>query len=229
MINHHPTNDLLVQFASGDLDASLASVVSTHIENCSRCQMAVKNQEKSLSQGSFSTEANVTHQESNLAWAKISARMDKSLKTDVKATSSRQIEIGALKCDLPRALRKMNTDNLKWLPFGVGGKICTLGKEGKKSLFLIYLASNEEVPLHSHEGAEYSCVISGSFHADGNEYKTGDFSISTESIIHSPKAGSEDGCLLLSSVENRLNFLQGWLKPFNGLLWWFLHFRTKWM
>jgi anti-sigma factor ChrR (cupin superfamily) len=113
------------------------------------------------------------------------------------------------------------------MPFGKGGKICKLGDEGNKALFLIHLSFNEEVPLHSHEGAEHSYVISGSYTADGVQFETGDFSTSTESVTHAPKAGSEDGCLLLSSVENRLNFFQGWLSPLNGLLWWVLSMRVK--
>jgi putative transcriptional regulator len=141
--------------------------------------------------------------------------------------SPSEIVIDGVKFDLPRALKKMTAKPIKWAPFGKGGKISKIGEESGKSLFLIYLSPNGEVPMHSHEGREHSYVIAGSYSADGLTFATGDFSTSTEAVAHAPKAESDDGCLLLSSVENRLNFLQGWLKPFNALFWWVLNFRVR--
>jgi putative transcriptional regulator len=223
--SHHPSSELLEYFAEASLDGSLASVVSAHVEHCSSCQKLVRSTEQELSSNVFSGAVQISSTEASDAWKSISSRMN-APKSRGPSTQG-EIFIDGIKFDLPRSLHKLAAKPMKWMPFGKGGKISKLGDERGKSFFLIYLSSNEEVPMHSHEGSEYSYVIAGSYSADGLTFETGDFSVSTETVTHAPKAGSEDGCLLLSSVENRLNFFQGWLRPFNALLWWVLNLRVK--
>ena len=227
MSSHHPSSELLKKFAEADLDGSLLSVVSAHVEHCSLCRRSVKGLEQDLSSQVFNSTTQLSSSEANEAWKKVSARLGSGSPQDPVVDKEASIQILGLKFELPRALHSLASKPLKWMPFGNGGRICKLGQENGKTLFLIYLAPDEEVPLHSHAGMEHSYVISGSYSADGLQFETGDFSSSSEEIVHAPKAGSEDGCLLLSSVENRLNFLQGWLKPLNGLLWWILNFRVN--
>ncbi len=229
---HHPLPELLESFARADLDGSLATIVSAHIEHCSRCRKSIKDLEQSLSFQLFEAAPQpiapqLIAMDTREAWQKLCSRLESSKTPSAGLSTQNEIHVNGLKFELPRVLQKFASKPIKWMPFGKGGQICKLGNEGRKSLFLIYLSSNEEVPLHSHAGAEHSYVISGSYSADGLTFETGDFSCSTESITHAPKAGIEDGCLLLSSVENRLDFLHGWLKPLNGLLWWILNVRVK--
>lgn len=234
MIVHHPSDDLLRKFIEGNLDAALSIVVSAHTESCLQCQEFVGSFGESVAEKIFGL-AKIPYLESDTsgrdeiekAWIKVSFNLKAPV--SVERDYDRPITIDGANFVLPRSLSKFSSSPLKWMPFGRGGKICKLGHENKKSLFLIYLSSAEEVPLHSHEGTEHSYVISGSFAADGTTYNTGDFSVSTPDVLHAPRAGIEDGCLLLSSVENRLNFLQGWLKPLNGFLWWVLNLRVRWM
>jgi putative transcriptional regulator len=214
-------------FAEANVDGSLASVVSAHVQHCSACQKTVRATEHELSSRSFRSAASVSTAEVNEAWKSISSHMNAPKGRG--SNTQGEIVIDGKKFDLPRALHSIAAKPLKWMPFGKSGKISKLGAERGRSLFLIYLASNDEVPLHSHEGTEHSYVIAGSYCADGLTFETGDFSVSTDTATHAPKAGSGDGCLLLSSIENRLNFLQGWLKPFNGLLWWVLNLRVNLM
>lgn len=225
MRSHHPSPELLEKFAEASLDGALGSIVSAHVEQCSFCQQSVKILEEGSSLKAFENAPRLLPMQESQAWENISSRLGPIRDPDPAFSIQHEIQIDGLKFGLPRSLKKLAAKPLKWMQFGKGGKICKLGGEKENSLFLIYLASNEEVPLHSHAGAEHSYVISGSYSADGNTFETGDFTSSRDEVTHSPKAGSEDGCLLLSSVENRLNFLHGWLKPFNGLLWWALNLR----
>ena len=229
MSSHHPSSDLLDQFVRGDLDGSLSSIVSSHVEHCSSCKKSLKSSEQNLSLQAFNFESPLSSSEMSEAWNKLHSRLGSVEPKSFDFKCQTEIEILGLKFELPRSLKKIISKPIKWMPFGKGGRISKLGNENGKSLFLIYLPPNEEVPMHSHEGMEFSYVISGNYSADGLHFETGDFSCSSESVTHAPKAGSEDGCLLLSSVENRLNFIQGWLKPLNRLLWWFLNVRIKWM
>ena len=227
MSSHHPSPDLLRKFADADLDGSMSSVVSAHVEHCSSCKKWLTGLEQELSSRAFSAHDSLSSSETLEAWKNVSALLGANKGVQVNSVPSNSIELLGMTFELPQSLRQFASKPLNWMPFGKGGRICKLGQEKGKALFLIYLSPNEEVPFHSHEGMEYSYVVSGNYAADGLQFETGDFSSSTQEVAHAPKAGSEDGCLLLSSVENRLNFLQGWLKPFNGLLWWILSVRVK--
>jgi putative transcriptional regulator len=226
---HHPSSELLVKYATAGLDRSLASVVSAHVEHCSACKSSVQRFEQSSSLSAFVTPFELSSLETSEAWQKVSLRLRSVDRPRTLGETKNSILIDGVIFELPRALNNWVSKPIQWMSFGKGGKICKLGNEGGKALFLIYLTPNEEVPYHSHEVSEHSYVVSGSYSADGVQFETGDFSFSNETIVHAPKAGSEDGCLLLSSVENRLNFLQGWLSPLNGFLWWILNLRVKWL
>lgn len=227
MNSHHPELTLLKKFAEGSLDGAVSCVVSAHVEHCSQCLKSVKQLEQKLSAEIFNVAAPDLAVPENEAWQKIALKLRTTKKLRSKFDDSSEIEVLGLKFALPRALRKFVSQPLKWMAFGGGGRICKLGQENGRSLFLIYLSSNQEVPLHSHAGTEHSYVVSGSYSADGQQFNTGDFSTSSQDVVHSPKADSEIGCLILSSVENRLNFIQGWLRPLNRLLWWVLDTRLK--
>lgn len=91
------------------------------------------------------------------------------------------------------------------------------------SLLFIYVGPGEAIPEHGHAGKEYGCVIEGKFEGHGQNFSTGDFTFYDKNTHHSPKALSEEGCLVLVWLEKRLNFLSGPLKPLNPLLWWYLN------
>ncbi len=227
MKSHHPQPDLIQKFAQGDLQAPLASVVSAHIEFCSMCLHKVKILEADLAEDFFSNSLSSQKSERKDAWSQLASRLQMTPVNKSESPQAGVIEIEGQSFSLPRSLKSLGSSNIKWMPFGQGGKITKLAEKSNENLYLIYLASGETVPTHSHAGVEYTYVISGSFKADGQEFTTGDFSRSDQSVVHAPQATSDDGCLILSSVEERLNFLQGVLKPLNGVLWWFLNFKFR--
>lgn len=229
-MNHHPSKELLEMYTTADLDESLSAIVAAHVESCLECRGVVKAIEESSGNELFSQQSkdsldpvSAPHSSWQSVLSKISGTVVISA-TNKKAAST-SISIDGQSFDLPRSLQNLDPSKLKWMSFGQGGKISRLKGNSKDSLLLIYLAANEEVPEHTHAGAEYSYVISGSFAADGTEYQSGDFSYSNSEIRHTPRATSPDGCLLISKVENQLNFFQGILRPLNGLIWSFLNWK----
>lgn len=227
MISHHPSLHLIQKYAQGDLQAPLASVISAHVEHCSECLEKMKKAESDLAEEFFSNDLASRVQDKKAAWSQISSRLSSPSvkKSETGAEALLQIEGQSFK--LPRSLKSINQSKLKWMPFGRGGKISRIAERKNENLFLIYLAAGETVPRHSHQGGEYTYVISGSYKADGLEFNTGDFSYSDQTVTHSPQATSQDGCLILSNVEDRLYFLHGFWKPLNGVLWCFLHFKLR--
>lgn len=229
-MNHHPSKKLVEMYAKADLDDSLSAILAAHLESCLECRAIVRAAEETSSTEIFSKQnADFLNPVSfpKKSWENVLSKIaDTAVTGDTnKKLSPTSIKIEGRSFDLPRSLQNLDPSKLKWMPFGRGGKISRLKGDRKDSLLLIYLAANEEVPEHTHAGAEYSYVISGSFAADGTEYQTGDFSHSNSEILHAPRATSPNGCLLVSKVESQLNFFQGILRPLNGLLWSFLNWK----
>lgn len=226
-MKHHPSNEVLRKFASAELNESLSSVISAHIEHCSMCVNSVTSFEKALASDMYSS--TVTPQGSlDAIWMNISSQLDSSRNDQTNSfefSKPTEIVVGDQRFEMPRSLRHISLSSLKWMSFGQRGKIARLKGNESNLLLLIYLGPNEEVPPHSHSGAEYSYVISGSFAAAGSEFETGDFSFSDQTVVHSPKATSPDGCLLLSNVEEPLYFFRGILKPLNRIFWRFLNWK----
>ncbi len=226
-MKHHPSNEVLRKFAAAELNESLSSVISAHIEHCSMCANSMTSHEKALASDMYSS--SVIQQGSlDRIWLDISSQLDSSRNDQSNSlhfVKPAEILVGDQKFELPRSLRHISLSSLKWISFGQRGKIARLKGNESNSLLLIYLGPNEEVPPHSHSGVEYSYVISGSYSAAGSEFETGDFSFSDKTVVHSPKATSPDGCLLLSNVEEQLNFFQGFLKPLNQIFWRFLNWK----
>lgn len=234
MIRHHPPRDLLEGFAAGEADVALASVLAAHVEQCSTCQALVRRAEDRLAAEAFGPgPSNEDNEANEAAWYALSTRIQPSdrvpaTRGDMASDASGLVTIAGQRFELPRAIRCFGTASLKWMRFGRGGQIAKLGRAGKRSLFLIYLAANERVPAHAHEGHEHSYVIAGRYGDGTDTFETGDFSLTTQATTHEPIAISSDGCLLLSSVEHRLNFLVNWPRPLGAVLWWVLNLRARW-
>lgn len=229
-MKHHPSNEVLRKFAAAELNESLSSVISAHIEQCSMCLNSVASFEKALASDMYSSSPASPDSPDSLdeIWLNISSQLDSSKNEQANFfdfSKPTEIVVGDQRFEMPHSLRHLSLTSLKWMSFGQRGKIARLKGNESNSLLLIYLGPNEEVPPHSHSGAEYSYVISGSFAAAGSEFETGDFSFSDHTVVHSPKATSPDGCLLLSNVEEPLYFFRGMLKPLNRIFWRFLNWK----
>ncbi len=225
-MKHHPSSEILKKFSGAELNESLSAVVAAHIEQCSECRNLVGYIEKTLA-SELQVLSDSSDEELDNNWENILSRLDEKPKPIKSAIAGKPADftISDQTFEMPRSLKNIDVSNLKWMSFGKTGKITRLKGNETSSLLLIYLGPNEDVPFHSHAGAEYSYVISGSFAADGMEFQTGDFSFSDQTINHSPRATSPDGCLLVSNIEERLNFFSGTLKPLNRIVWKFLNWK----
>lgn len=217
-MKHHPSKPLLQQFAAADLDLPTSTLISAHIEACSSCAKEVHAIEQRLSNDCFETGMGAV--DSEAIWEKFRLSLRSAeLKPTAKISENPTLTIQGHRFTAPRALAKILRSDLKWKTFGSGGRIAKLQGSGESDLFLIHLPPKQSVPLHTHSDKEYSYVIAGRFFADGETYESGDFGVSDSAVRHAPVAGDDDGCLLISSIQGRLNFFTGWLTPLNVVFW----------
>jgi putative transcriptional regulator len=223
-MTHHPHFDLIKKYAIGELTSPLAVMLSAHLETCQDCRLTyneiVKQEAVQLDQ--FAEEMS-------------ESELDSAFNSLIELTAHAPAEVAAEPLDrpsinvsdqvveLPKSMRFLKDQIIPWKEFGKKNAIAPVSTSEYGQFYVIYIGPGESVPQHDHTGLEYSYVVAGSYNDGISNFETGDFAVSSNGYSHSPAATSDDGCLVISWVEGRLNFFQGILKPLNPLLWWYLH------
>lgn len=224
-MNHHPQNQTIEKYAMGELSAPLSSMVSAHLEECQECSLkyrdVVVRESAQLESGSFPVAQNELDRAFSAVMAGISEISQEKITSQTLDNVS--INISGQVIPLPRSMNFLRDKKIAWKEFGKRNAIAPVVITPEGNFYLIYIGPGESVPQHDHTHAEYSYVVAGSYHDGFSTFETGDFSVSEKGCLHSPKAVSDDGCLVISWVEGRLNYFNGILKPLNSILWWYLH------
>ncbi len=224
-MNHHPEYQLMQKFTLGELSSQLASMLSAHIEICPQCS----SQYNQIIQSESATNADynrlMSSREMDLAFDQLMVKISNEEENEDREGNAEplSINVAGQVIQLPRSMNFLKGQNINWKEFGHKNAIAPIVQTPKGNFYLIYIGPGETVPHHDHSGTEYSYVAAGAFNDGVSSFSTGDFAISQHGYSHSPKATSDDGCLVLSWVEGRLDYFKGILKPLNSILWWYLH------
>ncbi|EPZ49246.1 anti-sigma factor, putative, ChrR family [Bacteriovorax sp. BAL6_X] len=223
---YHPDIELIKRFVTGELEAGPGLLVKAHLNNCEDCRIQAESEFESQANNFFYTNSNLKL-EKDVTDDIFNFILDKAECTKAKVESNNIHKPPIVKFQnktfsLPETFSFISDKDISWKEFGKNSAVAqvTSGKTG--GLYFIYLGPGETIPKHGHHGREYSYVLDGYYSSNGHKLDTGDFSTFEESDIHEPSTTSEDGCLVVSWVENRLNFLHGVFTPLNQLLWWYL-------
>jgi len=88
-----------------------------------------------------------------------------------------------------------------WKPAASGVRTKRLTKDARRVVFLLELEPNALLPAHDHDGGEDSYVIRGSCAIGGISLYQGDFHHTDGGSHHGDVVASDEGCLLLITVE----------------------------
>lgn len=91
----------------------------------------------------------------------------------------------------------------RWSDVAPGARMKKLSKDPKRNTLtcLLELAPHALVPAHDHEGGEDSYVIRGSCRIGALALNVGDFHHADAASHHGDIVASEEGCLLLLTVD----------------------------
>lgn len=218
--NHHPNLELLVEFANGELPATLAAAVSIHAEKCSKCRAEIKqheeqNSQQSFEQACFSAEPDFNSVNIDEMIASITASDEIDL---VMENKEKSISVKGQEYTLPRALTNMTMS--KWSGIGKLARSRIELDEGDIRASLLQIQAGGSVPMHTHKGFELTLLLDGSFKDDLGEYGPGDFIMLDGSHTHSPE--TEHGCLCYTVSNDAQHFTQGinkLLNPFGSFIY----------
>lgn len=95
----------------------------------------------------------------------------------------------------------VRADEGTWKTVAPGARMKRLTKDARRTVFLLDLEPNALLTAHDHEGGEDSYVLRGSCHIGGLGLALGDFHHSDAGSHHGDVVASDEGCLLLITME----------------------------
>ncbi len=208
MINHHPDDNLLTEYASGSLAMALGLIVCAHLQVCPHCRKRVEHLNKL---GATILTHSVAEAVQPDSFAQLMTRIHNQ-STDAIASekAAQKIELHPTYANdplfkpIPKVIAKLLPRNgkLKWERVSKGLKSARLVTGQKKyEVAFQRIASGNKVVEHDHRGLEVTMVLCGSFSDEDGVYSEGDFLVRAPGEVHRPTATQNQDCLCISVVE----------------------------
>ena len=216
MPTHHLSDELLLDYAAGNLDAMTGMLVATHLALCPICRAAVSDFD--LFGGSLLE----TLPTANLTDGALDRAMTAIEGMPVDPPHLAAAAKGHPATDLlPRPLRDVVGDDVERLDWrrrfpGVQEAFIATSPDGPTAS-LLRIQAGRAVPRHTHQGEEYTMVLSGGFTDHLGSFRRGDVAITDDTVQHRPVADLDGDCLCLAVTDAPLHFAGplGWLiNPF---------------
>ncbi len=221
-IEHHISDELLMDYAGGALEEGWSIAVATHLAVCPECRSRLAAMEATggalLEDITCPTDAENDKASWNAIMAAV-ARPDGAAK-QICAPRSGPVS----STTVPEPLRSYlhgDLDSLRWRPLGLGAYHYPIKTEDRGiSVRLLRIPSGKPVPEHSHNGRELTLVLRGAFSDGDDTFGPGDFEETDETINHQPIALPGEDCICLAVTDAPLKFksrLVKLIQPFIGI------------
>ena len=231
MANYHPADELLMQFAAGQLTNALGIQTACHLESCQQCQHKVRLYEQL---GGDLIDISAPSEIEPDAKSRLLDNLHK-LRADPSESAEANSNAGVLEDldelyrkqlananqRLPRPLRRFLPDyyeNLPWSGFTKSIQSYDLPFSDDRYTARFYkIAAGSELPQHTHRGNEFTLVMSGSFSDLSGDYHPGDFVLADSSTHHQPRAHEKEDCICFAVTDAPLKmtgFFGRMLNPF---------------
>lgn len=193
MIRHHPSADLLADYARGTLNPGARLVVACHVHNCIICRS-----EAGLSEsvgGAVLEKLDPTPLRED-ALEKTLTRLD-----DKYPAKDDRLPAFMQRFEVPTALAHEKIGFRRWVTPNIWFAPIHLGKDAGSYTYLVYASAGTTLAQHTHGGAEYTQILHGSFCDTTGTFERGDFACTDEDILHAPAVTLDSDCLCLSSSD----------------------------
>lgn len=206
MINHHPDDNLLTEYAAGSIEMAPGLIICAHVQICPHCRKRVEQLNKLGATILASSVAEAVDPEN---FTQLMQRIRKqpeevpaSVKGDVQLHPAYAHD--PLFKPIPKVIAKLLPHNgqLEWRRVSKGLKLARLVTgQSKYEVAFQRITSGSKVVEHDHRGTEITLVLCGSFSDEDGVYNEGDFLVRTPGEIHRPTATQNQDCLCISVVE----------------------------
>ena len=210
MINHHVSDELLLDYATGTLGEGWSIAVATHLalspEGRARLALLENAGGQLLEDIDFDAPAEV---DQNDSWQRMKAKLSTE-SARAHRISAPAVTRAVSSATIPEPLRSYlggDLDQLKWRALGRGAyQIRIPTADGESEVRLLRIPAGKPVPEHSHGGRELTVVLKGAF-SDGEQvFRRGDIEEADESLTHQPIATPDEDCICLAVTDAPLKF-----------------------
>lgn len=198
--HHHPSDELLMDYASGALGEGWSLGIATHLAMCPLCRQKL-NRIEGIGGSLLEDQAPAAVSDDMFAsvMAEIEGLAPIAPRTPVANDS------GVLPSPLRRYLGG-DIDEIKWKRLGLGAYQCEVATHDGTSVRLLRIPAGKPVPEHTHRGLELTVVLQGAFTDHSGEYARGDFEEADEQMFHQPHAVAGEDCICLAITDAPLRF-----------------------
>lgn len=212
MATYHPSDELLMQFAAGQLADALGIMVACHLVACEQCRQHNRRFEQlgaELIDDADSIAVSATLLQQTLAKLESLKPYKASMDENPNLT-------------LPKPLRRFvpaEYERLPWSGFSKNIQQFILPFSNKTLTAKFYkIAAGKELPAHTHRGNEFTLVMKGAFKDSAGVYNSGDFILANEDVHHQPQALAECDCICFAVMDAPIKLTGFWGKFLNPLL-----------
>lgn len=208
-VNHHISDELLLEYANGSLAEGWSIAVATHLALCPACRKRLNTMEAAAGVLLEEIEAKPDRQQEDASWDAMRARLAGTPQKEMPARASTAPKAEGAPV-LPEPLRSYvggDVDKIKWRPLGLGAYHYPIRTSGNDiSVRLLRIPAGKPVPEHTHGGRELTLVLKGSFSDANGRFGPGDFEETDETIDHQPVADPGEDCICLAVTDAPLKF-----------------------
>jgi putative transcriptional regulator len=206
---HHPADDQLMAYATGEMAEAQSLLVATHLALCPACRRQVGDYE-ALGGQLMAGLQDAPLTEGSLSWTL--ARLDGSAVDSAPAQTARPAPpmpghlmpgTGVLPQPLRDYMSQAWADKATWRKAMPGLRTLKLKAEGAK-VWMMEVSAGKPIPHHGHTGQEMILVLSGGYRDGPTGYGPGDVHQAGTEIVHEPVADADGPCLCLVLEEGSI-------------------------
>ncbi|KQZ50456.1 transcriptional regulator [Rhizobium sp. Root149] len=202
-VQHQVSDELLLDYASGNLSEGWSLAVATHLALCPQARRRLQAMEGAA--GALFDKISVSAKATDADWDKMKAKLSGSRSAGHTVARPSQSE-GVI----PEPLRSYlggDVSSLKWKALGRGAYQIRIDTgDPDTQVRLLRIPAGKPVPEHTHDGRELTLVLAGSFHDGQDLFARGDLEEADGSLLHTPTATEGEDCICLAVTERPLKF-----------------------
>ena len=203
-VKHHPSDELLLDYASGALDEGWSLAVATHLALCPNSRQRVSEME--AIGASFMESLSPTPLLKSSCDSVFSRLSTEDVAEDVSVPSG----VDNFSSVFPQPLRGYiggDVDKVPWQRIGLGSYQAVIQTGDTNTVArLLKIPAGKPVPAHSHGGTELTLVLGGAFTDKTGYYGRGDFQEADDTLEHQPYAVAGEDCICLAVTDAPLKF-----------------------
>jgi putative transcriptional regulator len=219
--HHHPDDQLLIGYASGQERVGKSLLVATHLAYCPDCRRRVAAFEALCGNwfeelpGEVAADLDGLLDRMDGLLAALPASADKSVEaaaprlSDVAGQSAGRLVPEPLRSWLPEAIDSP-VDCGSWTELSPGVWLSAWQRTlSGTNICLLRMAHDAPVPAHRHTADELLLVLRGAFSDEYGHYALGDVAHYLAPTDHHARGASEEDCICLFLLDGDLIFLDG--------------------